>query len=87
MGAAASSSRKLHRRRLPRNARYLRAFTLIEVLLATALLAAALALGFATLKAATATVNRGLPAHPHCVGARDWFCARLGEWWPDPVRR
>jgi general secretion pathway protein J len=59
MGAAASSSRKLHRRRLPRNARYLRAFTLIEVLLATALLAAALALGFATLKAATATVNRG----------------------------
>ena len=34
-------------------------FTLIEVLLATALLAAALALGFATLRAATATVNRG----------------------------
>ena len=33
-------------------------FTLIEVLLATALLAAALALGFATLSAATATVNR-----------------------------
>ena len=32
--------------------------TLIEVLLATALLAAALALGFATLSAATATVNR-----------------------------
>ena len=36
-----------------------RGFTLIEVLLATALLAAALALGFATLSAATATVNRG----------------------------
>jgi general secretion pathway protein J len=36
-----------------------RGFTLIEVLLATALLAAALALGFATLRAATATVNRG----------------------------
>jgi general secretion pathway protein J len=34
-------------------------FTLIEVLLATALLAAALALGFATLSAATATVRRG----------------------------
>ena len=33
-------------------------FTLIEVLLATALLAAALALGFATLSAATNTVNR-----------------------------
>jgi len=33
-------------------------FTLIEVLLATALLAAPLALGFATLSAATATVNR-----------------------------
>ncbi len=36
-----------------------RGFTLIEVLLATALLAAALALGFATLRAATATVTRG----------------------------
>ena len=35
-----------------------RGFTLIEVLLATALLAAALALGFATLSAATATVSR-----------------------------
>jgi general secretion pathway protein J len=34
-------------------------FTLIDVLLATALLAAALALGFATLSAATATVRRG----------------------------
>jgi general secretion pathway protein J len=34
-------------------------FTLIEVLLATALLAAALALGFATLSSATAIVRRG----------------------------
>lgn len=34
-------------------------FTLIEVLLATALLASGLALGFATLRAATATVDRG----------------------------
>ena len=34
-------------------------FTLIEVLLATVLLAAGLALAFATLRAATATVNRG----------------------------
>jgi general secretion pathway protein J len=34
-------------------------FTLIEVLLATALLAAALALGFAVLSAATKTVNHG----------------------------
>jgi general secretion pathway protein J len=36
-----------------------RGFTLIEVLLATALLAAGLALAFATLRAATATVQRG----------------------------
>ena len=36
-----------------------RGFTLIEVLLATALLAMALTLGFATLGAATATVKRG----------------------------
>jgi len=36
-----------------------RGFTLIEVLVATALLAAGLALGFATLRAATATVERG----------------------------
>jgi general secretion pathway protein J len=35
-----------------------RGFTLLEILLATALLAAGLALGFATLRAATATVNR-----------------------------
>lgn len=36
-----------------------RGFTLIEILLATALLAMGLALGFATLRAATATVDRG----------------------------
>ena len=36
-----------------------RGFTLIEILLATALLAAGLALGFATLRAVTATVDRG----------------------------
>jgi general secretion pathway protein J len=36
-----------------------RGFTLIEVLLATTLLAAGLALAFATLRAATAIANRG----------------------------
>lgn len=36
-----------------------RGFTLIEILLATALLAAGLALAFATLRAATAVANRG----------------------------
>lgn len=36
-----------------------RGFTLIEILLATALLASALALAFATLRAATASVDRG----------------------------
>ena len=36
-----------------------RGFTLIEVLLATALLAAGLAVGFATVRAATATAQRG----------------------------
>jgi prepilin-type N-terminal cleavage/methylation domain-containing protein len=35
-----------------------RGFTLIEILLATTVLAAGLALGFATLRAATATANR-----------------------------
>ncbi len=47
------------RRALPPRASRAGGFTLIEVLLATALLAAALALGFATLRAATATVSRG----------------------------
>jgi general secretion pathway protein J len=42
--------------RVPRRAR---GFTLIEVLLATVLLAAGLALAFATLRAATATATRG----------------------------
>lgn len=41
------------------NGRRAAGFTLIEVLVATALLAAGLALGFATLRAATATVDRG----------------------------
>ncbi|HRP73670.1 MAG TPA: prepilin-type N-terminal cleavage/methylation domain-containing protein [Luteimonas sp.] len=36
-----------------------RGFTLLEILVATALLAAGLALAFATLRAATATVDRG----------------------------
>ncbi len=39
--------------------RHARGFTLIEVLLATVLLAAGLALAFATLRAATATAQRG----------------------------
>ena len=39
--------------------RHARGFTLIEVLLATVLLAAGLALAFATLRATTATVQRG----------------------------
>jgi len=39
--------------------RHARGFTLIEVLLATILLAAGLALAFATLRAATATAQRG----------------------------
>jgi len=39
--------------------RYARGFTLIEVLLATVLLAAGLALAFATLRAANATAQRG----------------------------
>jgi general secretion pathway protein J len=43
---------------IQRHAIRARGFTLIEVLLATALLAAALGLGFGVLKAATATVNR-----------------------------
>ncbi|UHQ19961.1 prepilin-type N-terminal cleavage/methylation domain-containing protein [Lysobacter sp. KIS68-7] len=41
------------------SARHARGFTLIEVLLATILLAAGLALAFATLRAATATAQRG----------------------------
>jgi general secretion pathway protein J len=43
----------------PRWRRMQRGFTLIEILLATALLAAGLALAFATLRAATATATRG----------------------------
>lgn len=59
MTAAILLSASRRRRLLPRRAGGTCGFTLIEVLLATALLAAALALGFATLSAATATVNRG----------------------------
>ena len=54
-----ASSRRIRSRTQPRAHAPSRGFTLIEVLLATALLAAALALGFGTLRAATATVNRG----------------------------
>jgi general secretion pathway protein J len=46
------------RHAIGRRALRMHGFTLIEVLLATALLAAALALGFGVLKAATTTVNR-----------------------------
>jgi general secretion pathway protein J len=46
------------------NARHARGFTLIEVILATVLLAAGLALAFASLRAASATATRGeLIAH------------------------
>lgn len=45
--------------RQPGNAASQRGFTLIEVLLATVLLAAGLALAFATLRAATASAQRG----------------------------
>ena len=60
--------------------RTLRGFTLIEVLLATALLAAGLALAFATLRAATATANRGeaIAAHSERMRAVEGFLrARL----------
>lgn len=43
----------------PRGRALQRGFTLLEILLATALLAAGLALAFATLRAATATAQRG----------------------------
>ena len=43
----------------PTGHRSARGFTLIEVLLATVLLAAGLALAFATLRASTATAQRG----------------------------
>ena len=55
-----------------------RGFTLIEVLLATVLLAAGLALGFATLRAATATANRGeaIAAHSERMRAVEGFLRR-----------
>jgi len=46
-------------RRMPASGRQARGFSLIEVLLATMLLAAGLALAFATLRAATVTATRG----------------------------
>ena len=51
-------SRRTHRR-LPRSARAASGFTLIEILVATILLAAAMTLGFATLRAASAAATRG----------------------------
>ena len=51
-------SRHAHRR-LPRAARAAPGFTLIEILIATILLAAAMTLGFATLRAASAAATRG----------------------------
>jgi general secretion pathway protein J len=51
-------SRRTHRR-LPRSARAASGFTLIEILIATILLAAAMTLGFATLRAASAAATRG----------------------------
>ena len=47
------------RRRDPRSARGASGFTLIEILVATILLAAAMTLGFATLRAASAAATRG----------------------------
>lgn len=53
-------------------------FTLIEILLATTLLALGLALGFATLRAATATVERGevIAARSERMRAVDGFLRR-----------
>lgn len=55
-----------------------RGFTLVEILLAMALLAAGLALGLATLRAATATVNRGeaMAAQGERVRAVEGFLRR-----------
>ncbi|WP_425491762.1 prepilin-type N-terminal cleavage/methylation domain-containing protein [Luteimonas saliphila] len=55
-----------------------RGFTLLEILLATTLLAAGLALGFATLRAATATVDRGeaLAARTERMRAVEGFLRR-----------
>ena len=53
-----AKSRCAHRP-LPRSARAAAGFTLIEILVATILLAAAMTLGFATLRAASAAATRG----------------------------
>lgn len=62
-GAVAAIAAMRPRRRAvasrPAGSAKVNGFTLIEVLLATTLLAAGLALAFATLRAATATANRG----------------------------
>lgn len=50
---------RLVRVRLQRTARGIAGFTLIEILVATVLLAAAMTLGFATLRAASAAATRG----------------------------
>jgi general secretion pathway protein J len=47
------------RHRTPRSARLVSGFTLMEILIATVLLAAAMTLGFATLRAASAAATRG----------------------------
>jgi general secretion pathway protein J len=62
----------------PESRRHQRGFTLIEVLLATALLAAGLALAFATLRAATATTQRGeiMSQHNERMRAVEGFLRR-----------
>lgn len=60
--------------------KHARGFTLIEVLLATVLLAAGLALAFATLRAAGATVNRGeatAQRNEHLRAVEQFLRARL----------
>ncbi len=67
------------RRRAPRSApRRTGGFTLIEVLLATVLLAAGLALAFASLRAATGTTQRGeaIARHSERVRAVEGFLRR-----------
>lgn len=59
-----------------------RGFTLVEILLATALLAAGLALAFATLRAATATAERGealAQRNEHMRAVHGFLRARLAS--------